>query len=82
MQITLPPSAEHDLLAQDAPKNGAMQFEVQSRGCTHAGLLSFTAPEGTVGIPKAVAENLWGVGAVPSGQDVKITYRKLLRGLA
>ena len=80
-QVVLPRSAEHDLIAQDAgPKNGALLFELQSRGRTHAGLLSFAAVEGTIGIPPAVAESLWGPGAVPSGQDVKVTYRKLARG--
>ena len=81
VQIVLPPSAEHDLLSQDAgPRNGALLFELQSRGRTHAGLLSFSAAEGTIGIPPAVAENIWGPGSVPSGQDVKVTYRKLARG--
>ena len=57
-----------------------MLFELHSRGRTHAGLLSFSAVKGTIGIPPAVAEALWGPGAVPSGQDVKVTYRKLARG--
>ena len=79
--MSLPPSAEHELTRQEASKNGAMLFELVSGGnCTHAGVLDFTAVEGTVGVPPAVAHNLWGPGAIASGQDVAITYKKLQRG--
>ena len=38
---------------QDAPKNGAMFFELSSLGGrTHAGVLDFTAPAGTVVLPR------------------------------
>ena len=81
LQISLPPSAEQELTRQEASKNGAMLFEISSgRSHTHAGVLDFTAVEGTVGIPPAMARNLWGPGTVASGQDVAVTYKKLQRG--
>ena len=52
-QILLPPLAGRSLMDQDAPKNGAMFFELSSLGGrTHAGVLEFTAPAGTVIIPR------------------------------
>lgn len=80
-QVSLPASAENDLTRQEASKNGAMLFEISARGKrTHAGVLDFTAVEGTVGLPTAMAQSLWGSAATPSGQDVTVTYRKLDRG--
>ena len=53
MQILLPPAAGRLLMDQDAPKNGAMFFELGSLGGqTHAGVLDFTAPAGTVVLPR------------------------------
>jgi hypothetical protein len=52
-QIQLPPAVGGLLMDQDAPKNGAMFFELSSLGGrTHAGVLDFTAPAGTVVIPR------------------------------
>ncbi len=52
-QILLPPAAGRLLMDQDAPKNGAMFFELGSLGGrTHAGVLDFTAPAGTVVLPR------------------------------
>ena len=42
-------------MQQNAPKNGAMFFEVTSLGFrTHAGVLDFNAPPGTVVLPRKV----------------------------
>ena len=52
-KILLPPSAGRWLMDQGAMKNGAMFFEVVCPALgtrTHAGLLEFTAEEGTVGL--------------------------------
>lgn len=67
--------------AQDAPKNGAMFFELRTPGGTvaHAGLLEFTAPEGVALLPRDVAAALWGLGAEPSG-PVTVTYTRLEKG--
>ena len=71
-------------MAQDAPKNGAMFFELRSGSgaATHAGLLDFTAGEGTVGVPPQVAASLWPSGTVPLGEQVTVTYRRLEKGVA
>ena len=47
---------------QGASKNGGLLFELKtpSGRATHAGLLEFTAPEGTVALPKKVIRSLWG----------------------
>jgi hypothetical protein len=59
-QVLLPPSAGAELMAQDAPKNGAQLFELRgaSGARTHAGVLNFTAPEGCVAAPAHVMRNL------------------------
>ncbi len=59
-QVLLPPSAGAELMAQDAPKNGAQLFELRgaSGALTHAGVLNFTAPEGCVAAPAHVIRNL------------------------
>ncbi len=81
MQILLPPSVRHELMAQDAMKNGAMLFELQWEGRrTHAGLLDFTAVEGTVALTAHTARNLFGSLEITSGQRVTVTYRKLAKG--
>ncbi len=68
-QVVLPPSAGASLMAQDAPRNGAMLFRLRSRATgavTHAGLLDFTAPEGVALLPRKVRECLYGNGgAIP-----------------
>jgi ubiquitin fusion degradation protein 1 len=62
-KLLLPPSVGASLMSQDAPKNGAMLFEVAASngGRTHAGVLEFTAPEGVVLLPDKVANCLWGL---------------------
>eukprot|EP00879_Flechtneria_rotunda_P005717 GHRR01006018.1.p1 GENE.GHRR01006018.1~~GHRR01006018.1.p1 ORF type:complete len:369 (+),score=168.11 GHRR01006018.1:324-1430(+) len=62
-KLILPPSVGALLMAQDAPKNGAMLFEVAASngGKTHAGVLEFTAPEGVVLLPSKVQNCLWGL---------------------
>lgn len=81
-KVLLPPSVGEELMRQDAPKNGAQLFEIaSSSGRTHAGVLDFTAVEGTVAMPPLVARNLFGSEAgVPHGQSVKVTYRRLQKG--
>jgi len=61
-KITLPTSMGDELMGMDAPKNGAMLFELTtpSGRATHAGVLEFTAPEGCVQLPRKVIRSLWG----------------------
>ena len=48
----------------------------------HAGVLEFTAVEGTIAVPPLVARNLFGAEAgVPQGHSVTVTYRKLQKGM-
>ena len=86
MQIRLPKSAGDALMSQDAPKNGAMLFELStSAGRTlHAGVLDFSAAQGTVGVPEHLIRNLWGL-TTGDGQchgHVIVTYKKLPKGIA
>lgn len=47
----------------------------------HAGVLEFTAVEGTIAVPPLVARNLFGAEAgVPQGHSVTVTYQKLQKG--
>lgn len=59
-------------MEQGAPGNGALTFEVRtpSGASTHAGVLEFTAPEGTVALPAKVAACLWGDGRGWDGSRV------------
>eukprot|EP00878_Enallax_costatus_P007163 GHUV01007507.1.p1 GENE.GHUV01007507.1~~GHUV01007507.1.p1 ORF type:complete len:464 (+),score=177.18 GHUV01007507.1:312-1703(+) len=70
-KLVLPPSVGSSLMAQDAPKNGAMLFEVAASngGKTHAGVLEFTAPEGVVLLPEKVANCLWGLPSSSSSSS-------------
>lgn len=47
-------------MRQDAPKNGAQLFELRSAAgaVTHAGVLDFTAAEGSIAVPAHVLRNL------------------------
>ena len=58
--MLLPPSAGAELMRQDAPKNGAQLFELRTASghVTHAGVLDFTAAEGSVAVPPHVLRNL------------------------
>lgn len=71
-------------MSQDAPKNGAMLFEVSTpAGRTlHAGVLDFAAASGTVALPEHLIRNLWGL-TTGDGQchgQVTVTYKKLSKG--
>lgn len=83
-KIRLPKSSGDALMSQDAPKNGAMLFELStSAGRTlHAGVLDFSAAQGTVGVPEHLIRNLWGL-TTGDGQchgHVIVTYKKLPKG--
>ncbi|GLI69109.1 hypothetical protein VaNZ11_013656 [Volvox africanus] len=94
-KLILPPSVGSALLAQDASKNGALLFQVATSSAststasgaagpgpsrTHAGVLEFTAPEGTVLLPRKVVQSLYGsLDAQPHG-TVIISYRRLDKG--
>lgn len=41
---------------------------------THCGVYDFTAPEGTVLVPRKVAQSLWGFDSQPSGKVI-VTYK-------
>ena len=47
-----------------------------------AGVLAFTAAEGTIGMPPQVARNVFGVGALAplDNATVDVLYRKLPKG--
>lgn len=73
-------------MSQDAPKNGAMLFELSTSAgrSLHAGVLDFSAAQGTVGVPEHLIRNLWGL-TTGDGQchgHVIVTYRKLSKGTA
>jgi len=59
-QVLLPSSVGAELMRQDAPKNGAQLFELRSAAgaVTHAGVLDFTAAEGSIAVPAHVLRNL------------------------
>lgn len=80
-KVLLPPSFGNSLMEQGASKNGGLLFELktQSGRTTHAGLLEFTAPEGTVGLPKKVVRSLWGPEGSCSGL-VTVSYKRLEPG--
>jgi ubiquitin fusion degradation protein 1 len=80
-KVVLPPSAQGDLLYQGAHLSGGPQhFQLSApdgSACTHAGVLSFTAAEGTIGLPPHIARCLGsrrrqaggGAGAATSAAD-------------
>lgn len=72
-------------MAQDAPKNGAMLFELATSAgrSVHAGVLDFAAAQGTVAIPEHLIRNLWGLTTC-DGQchgHIIVTYKKLPKGV-
>eukprot|EP01023_Acetabularia_acetabulum_P025424 TRINITY_DN2433_c0_g1_i3.p1 TRINITY_DN2433_c0_g1~~TRINITY_DN2433_c0_g1_i3.p1 ORF type:complete len:356 (+),score=59.84 TRINITY_DN2433_c0_g1_i3:149-1069(+) len=80
-KLILPTSMQMELMRQDAPKNGTLLFEVRSgENVTHAGVLDFTAPEGTVLLPNKVLKCLWGSQAEASGQQIQVSYKYLPKG--
>ena len=82
VQVVLPPSVGESLMNQGAgERNGAMLFELRLpgssglEGSTHAGVFEFTAPEGTILLPRKVVQSLWGsLDAQPTG-NVVVTYK-------
>lgn len=83
-KLLLPASVGAELMRQDAPRNGAMLFELghPNGRTTHAGLLEYTAPEGTVALPTKVLRCLWGPDAVPEEcfGRISVKYRRLPKG--
>ena len=70
-------------MAQDAPKNGTMFFQIstaQGRS-THVSVLDFTAAGGSVGLPSHVVASLWPSGMQQPGEKVTVTYRRLEKGM-
>lgn len=79
-KVQLPASVSAELMAQRASKNGALLFELTAENgrLTHAGVLDFSAPEGTVAIPPHVASCLWESGTCEG--KVLVRYKRLLDG--
>lgn len=75
-KVTLPPSVGQQLMAQNAPKNGPMMFELTSTQGTRTsvGVLEFSGPEGVVGLPRKVVRSLWPTEQECQG-NVSVTYR-------
>ncbi|KAK9862696.1 hypothetical protein WJX84_000990 [Apatococcus fuscideae] len=80
-KVQLPASVGNELMAQDASKNGAIYFELQtsSGAKTHASVLDFSAPEGTVALPQQTARSLFGAHCGAHGM-LQITYTTLPKG--
>ncbi len=81
-QVQLPASCGDDLMAQHATKNGLMYFELltASGARTHASVLEFSAPPGTIALPQQTARSLFGPGASPHG-TLQVTYTTLPKGV-
>lgn len=86
-KIQLPRSASVELEQQQASKNGQLFFELSTAAgkSTHASILDFSAPEGTVGCPEEVLRIL-GLGDIADGAapelrpTLTVRYRALKRG--
>ncbi|KAK9053321.1 hypothetical protein SSX86_029954 [Deinandra increscens subsp. villosa] len=82
-KIKLPPSCFSELSDQGAFDKGPLHFQLsvnhQDQGSTHAGVLEFTADEGTVGIPPHIWNNLYSKQD-PSTPLVEIKYVWLPKG--
>lgn len=80
-QVQLPASVGNELMAQDASKNGSIFFELRSASgtSTHASVLDYTAPEGTVSLPPQTADSLFGQTARAHG-TLQVTYTTLPKG--
>lgn len=65
VQVLLSASVGADLLQQNATVAGAPYFELRtaSGATTHAGVLDYSAAEGTIGLPLQVVRSLWGPDA-------------------
>ena len=86
LQIRLPQSAGDALMAQGAPKNGAMLFKLATSAgrSVHAGVLDFSAAQGTVAVPEHLIRNMWGLTTCDGKchGHVTVTYKKLPKGTA
>ncbi|KAL8209086.1 hypothetical protein R6Q57_008498 [Mikania cordata] len=82
-KIKLPPSCFNELSEQGAFDKGPLHFQLsathQDHGSTHAGVLEFTADEGSVGIPPHIWNNLYSKQD-PSTPLVDIKYVWLPKG--
>lgn len=83
-KITLPASALEELNPQNAHELGVFTFELsyQSEDATrktHAGVLEFTAEEGTVGVPPKVAVSLFQASALLPA-NIQVRYVRLEKG--
>ena len=81
MQVQLPASVGSELMAQDASKNGSIFFELRtaSGATTHASVLDYTAPEGTVTLPEQTSHSLFGAQTGAHG-TLQVTYTTLPKG--
>lgn len=79
-RVALPVAALEALDPQRALELGAFTFELSAGGAkTHAGVLEFTADEGTVGLPPKVAASLFqGLESVP--ETVQVKFVRLEKG--
>ncbi|KAL6765813.1 ubiquitin fusion degradation protein UFD1-domain-containing protein [Haematococcus lacustris] len=81
-KVLLPASLSHQLMAQDASKNGALLFELRSLATgqrTHAGVLAFSTPDGVIALPAKVRQCLFGHSGAAQGA-VEVRYRRLDKG--
>ncbi|PSS14416.1 Ubiquitin fusion degradation protein [Actinidia chinensis var. chinensis] len=92
-KIKLPPSCFTELSEQGAFDKGPLHFRLsdinqeavsgvkddQKQGATHAGVLEFTAEEGSVGLPPHVWSNLFRSGA-PDTSLIEVRYVWLPKG--
>jgi hypothetical protein len=65
VQVLLPASVGASLLQQNAMVAGTPYFELRtvSGARTHAGVLDYSAAEGTIALPLQVVRSLWGPDA-------------------
>ncbi|KAF5812229.1 putative ubiquitin fusion degradation protein Ufd1 [Helianthus annuus] len=86
-KIKLPPSCFNELSEQGAFDKGPLHFQLSvahqdhesTHGSTHAGVLEFTADEGTVGIPPHIWNNLYSKQD-PNTPLVEVKYVWLSKG--
>lgn len=81
-KVLLPASVGAELMNQEASRNGGLMFQIKtpSGARTHAGVLEFTAPEGTICLPKKVVRSLWGPEGECTG-PVSVSYSRLEPGI-
>ena len=69
-------------MSQDAPKNGAMFFQITTAHgrSTHVSVLDFTARLDSVDLPSQVVASLWPSETLQPEEKVTVTYRRLEKG--